>query len=75
MKRLFIDRDYRPGENPDDYTFIPAKASDNEALREHDPGYLAWLDSLPDGQRQAWRDGDWAAFMASTSRSSGGTSM
>lgn len=63
VKRLFIDRDYRPGENPDDYTFIPAKASDNEALREHDPGYLAWLDSLPDGQRQAWRDGDWDAFM------------
>lgn len=63
VKRLFIDRDYRQGENPADYTFIPAKASDNGALRKNDPGYLAWLDSLPDGQRQAWRDGDWDAFL------------
>ena len=63
VKRLFIDREYKEGENPEDYTFIQAKASDNTALKENDPGYLVWLDSLPDGQRQAWRDGDWDAFM------------
>lgn len=63
VKRLFIDCDYRPGERAEDYVFIPAKAGDNAALREKDPGYLAWLDSLPDGQREAWRDGDWDAFL------------
>lgn len=63
VKRLFIDRDYHPGERAEDYTFIPARASDNAVLRERDPGYLNWLDSLPDGQRQAWRDGDWDAFL------------
>lgn len=63
VKRLFIDRDYRAGEDPADYTFIPARASDNEALSRADPGYLAWLDGLPEGQRQAWRDGDWDAFL------------
>ena len=59
VKRLFIDRDYRPGERSEDYTFIPARASDNSALAENDPSYLKMLDSLPDGLRQAWRDGDW----------------
>lgn len=63
VKRLFIDRDYHPSENAADYTFIPARASDNAVLRTRDPGYLNWLDSLPDGQRQAWRDGDWDAFL------------
>ena len=63
VKRLFIDRDYRTGEDPRDYTFIPARAEDNTALKQKDPGYLAWLDSLPDGQREAWRDGDWDAFL------------
>ena len=63
VKRLFIDRDYRPGEYEKDYTFIQAKASDNDALKAKDPGYLVWLDSLPEGQRQAWRDGNWDAFL------------
>ncbi|MBR5520095.1 MAG: phage terminase large subunit [Clostridia bacterium] len=63
VKRLFIDRDYRDGEYPEDYAFIPAKAEDNTVLREKDPGYLAWLNSLPEGQREAWRDGNWDAFL------------
>lgn len=32
IRRLFIDRRYEPGENPDDYVFIPAKVTDNKAL-------------------------------------------
>lgn len=32
-------------------------------MKQKDPGYLRWLDQLPEGQRQAWRDGDWDAFM------------
>ncbi len=63
VKRLFIDREYRGAEKPEEYTFIHAKASDNGILKEKDPGYLAWLDSLPDGQREAWRDGNWDAFI------------
>jgi len=38
--------------------FIPAKLSDNPILNA-DPSYKAFLDGLPDGLRQAWRDGSW----------------
>ncbi len=62
VKRLFIDRAFRAGEEPEDYRFIQAKATDNPALMEHDPGYLKMLDRLPEGLRQAWRDGRWDVF-------------
>ena len=62
VKRLFIDRVFRPGEDPEDYLFIQARASDNPALTENDPGYLKMLNNLPDGLRQAWRDGRWDVF-------------
>ena len=62
VKRLFVDRAFKPGEDPDDYLFIPARAADNPALTEADPGYLKMLDNLPDGLRQAWRDGSWEVF-------------
>ena len=32
VKRLFIDKDYRPGEDPADYAFIRAKVWDNAPL-------------------------------------------
>ncbi len=38
--------------------FIPARLSDNPALSK-DPKYRAFLDGLPDGLREAWRDGSW----------------
>ena len=62
VKRLFVDRNFKPGEDPNDYRFIPAKASDNKVLLQHDPGYLKMLDNLPDTLRQAWRDGRWDVF-------------
>lgn len=62
VKRLFVDRNFRPGEDPDDYLFIQAKASDNAVLLQHDPGYLKMLDNLPENLRQAWRDGRWDVF-------------
>jgi phage terminase large subunit len=62
VKRLFIDRDYKPSENPDDYTFIQAKVTDNRVLMEQDPEYVKMLDNLPDDLRRAWRDGDWDLF-------------
>ena len=62
VKRLFVDRAFRSGEDPEDYIFIPARAGDNPALVRNDPGYLKMLDNLPDGLRQAWRDGCWDVF-------------
>lgn len=38
--------------------FIPARLSDNPALSK-DPTYKQTLDGLPDGLREAWRDGCW----------------
>ncbi len=63
VKRLFVDRQFKDGENPDDYVFIQAKATDNEYLMKNDPEYLKQLDSLPDGLREAWRDGRWDLFV------------
>lgn len=62
VKRLFIDRDFLPGENPDDYVFIPARVSDNTALLNSDVGYVQMLESLPPDLRRAWLDGDWDAL-------------
>ena len=63
VKRLFIDRQYVEGENPNDYEFIQAKVDDNEYLMLHDPEYINQLNSLPDGLREAWRDGRWDLFV------------
>jgi hypothetical protein len=41
-----------------DRVFVPAGLSDNPFL-DADQGYRAFLNSLPDGLRQAWRDGSW----------------
>nr|UCW36585.1 MAG: terminase large subunit [Caudoviricetes sp.] len=62
VKRLFITRRYENGEDPDDYTFIPAKVYDNKALLGQDPGYVRMLENLPDALRRAWLDGDWNVF-------------
>ena len=62
VKRLFIDRDFRGGENPDDYLFIQALVSDNDALLEHDPEYVGRLKSLSPKLRDAWLYGKWDVF-------------
>ncbi len=62
VKRLFIDRRYRPGEREEDYTFIPATVYDNEVLLQNDPDYLRTLAALPERQRRAWLDGCWDLF-------------
>lgn len=59
VKRLFIDRDYRFDERPEDYLFIPARIWDNEALLNADPGYVRQLMTLPEDLRRAHLDGDW----------------
>ena len=62
VKRLFIDREYKSFENPDDYVFIPASVFDNKALLAYDPEYLKRLESLPQDLRDAWLFGKWDAF-------------
>jgi len=69
VKRLFIDRDFhtnepdpRANENPDDYSFIFAKVTDNPYLAEASPGYIQQLASMPPELRAAHLDGDWNAL-------------
>ena len=62
VKRLFIDRDYRGEERPEDYVFISASVYDNDVLMKNDPGYLRTLMNLPDDQRRAMLDGDWDVY-------------
>ena len=63
VKRLFIDRDYRNSERPDDYDFIPAKVYDNYVLMGRDPEYVRILENLPEDMRRAHLDGDWDLFV------------
>ncbi len=62
VKRLFVDRDFRSGENPDEYNFISAKVYDNPNLTDADPEYVASLQSLPPRLRDAWLYGRWDVF-------------
>jgi phage terminase large subunit len=61
-RRLFIERDFREGENPEDYVFIQALVTDNEILMQSNPDYIKQLESLPPAQRAAWRYGDWYSY-------------
>lgn len=62
VKRLFIDKQYREGENPDDYTFIQSLVTDNKALLASQPDYVKQLEALPPKLRKAWLEGDWNIF-------------
>lgn len=43
--------------------YIPATVDSNPTLVENDPGYIAYLNSLPLALRKAWRHGDWDSFL------------
>lgn len=62
VKRLFVDRQFREGECPEDYRFIPARVYDNQALMRADPDYVRSLESLPPRLRDAWLFGRWDVF-------------
>lgn len=62
VKRLFVSREFRNGENPDDYRFIKATVEDNKDLMESSPDYVQALDLLPEDIRNAHRYGDWDAL-------------
>lgn len=62
VKRLFIDRDYTPTENPDDYKFIPSLVFENKYIMERDPNYVKVLENLPEDRKQAMLYGNWDIF-------------
>ena len=62
FKRLFIKKSYEPGEDPNDYVFIPATIDDNDVLMNTNPEYVKVLDALPEKLRQAHRFGNWDIF-------------
>lgn len=62
VKRLFIDRDFRDGEDGAEYCFISALLTDNPVLMQADPDYLKQLRSLPPRLRDAWLYGRWDVF-------------
>lgn len=62
IKRIFLDRHYEPGEDPEDYTFIQSLVTDNHALMRAQPDYIAQLEALPDKLKQAWLYGKWDIF-------------
>jgi len=62
FKRLFIDRQYEPGEDPADYTFIQSLVTDNKALMESQPDYIKQLEALPPKLKEAWLYGKWDLF-------------
>lgn len=63
LKRLFVDRRFKPEERPEDYFFIQALVDDNAALIENDPDYVHRLNAEPnEALRKAYRYGDWEIF-------------
>ena len=62
FKRLFIDRQFVDGEDPEDYLHIPATVRDNAILMARNLGYIKQLEALPENLRRAHLDGDWNVF-------------
>lgn len=62
VKRLFIDRKYQKGENPEDYSFIQSLVKDNKALLDKQPEYMEQLEALPPKLREAWLEGRWDVY-------------
>ena len=62
LKRLFLDRRFEAGENPEDYRFIQARVTDNKALMLRQPDYLRDLEALPPKLRKAWLEGCWDVY-------------
>lgn len=62
IKRIFIDKKYEDGENPDDYSFIQSLVTDNKVLMESQPDYIKQLEALPPKLKDAWLHGNWDIF-------------
>lgn len=62
IKRIFIDRNYKEGENPEDYVFIQASVYDNAVLMKANPEYIDMLKALPEHKRKAHLEGCWDVY-------------
>ena len=62
VKRLFIDRNFKETENPDEYLFIPAQVYDNYVIMDRQPDYVKMLENLPEDKKKALLYGDWDAY-------------
>ena len=62
IKRIFVDREFRGEEDPDDYVFIQSLVTENKALMESSPEYISFLKNLPPKLKKAWLHGDWEIF-------------
>jgi phage terminase large subunit len=62
VKRRWIDRQFKEGEDPRDYSFTPAKVYDNPELLKNER-YVKRLQALPTMLRRAWLEGDWDIFV------------
>lgn len=62
VKRLFIDRQFVEGENPEDYGFIQSLVTDNKILLKEQPDYIKQLEGLPPALKEAWLYGNWDIF-------------
>lgn len=62
IKRIFIDRNYKENEKPEDYVFIQSLVFDNEILMQTNPEYIATLKALPPKKLKAWLYGEWDVF-------------
>jgi hypothetical protein len=51
-----------PGDEGRLMMYVPATIDDNPLLMQIDPGYVKFLESLPEPIRSAWRFGDWDIF-------------
>ena len=62
IKRIFIDRRFEEGENPEDYHFIQSFVQDNKALMLKQPDYIKQLEALPPKLREGWLHGRWDVY-------------
>ena len=62
FKRLFIDRRFETGEEPENYSFVQALVTDNRALMRQQPEYRKQLETLPPKLREAWLYGSWDVY-------------
>lgn len=59
IKRIFIDKKYEDGENPEEYEFIRSLVTDNFALMRSQKDYIKQLEALPPRLRKMWLEGEW----------------
>ena len=62
IKRIFIDKRYESGEDPEEYTFIQSLVTDNKVLLDSQPDYIKQLEALPPKLKEAWLYGRWDIF-------------